>query len=379
MTLSADVHAASSATLPSAGPRWRRHPLLTVSMATVVGTCATGVGAGVGARWASKAGFSLQAVMGLATLMAGLTLLAIAVSIAWRRLRRWARVILIPAGVVVLSVALSVAEASALAIVPPTSLGEATPASYGLMYRDVSFTTEDGAHLSAWYIPSKNGAAVVVRHGSGGTRTSTLSQAVVLARHGFGLLLVDARGHGRSGGTGNDRGWFGDRDTTAAVSFLTDQPGIDASRIGVVGLSMGGEEAIGAAAADSRIRAVVAEGATSRTAADKSRWLPHSVNGAAQRALDRLTDSVLQLLSPAPKPRSLHASVAAATGTSFLLITAGDQPDEARAAADLQAAAPHRVEIWNVPGAGHTQGLDTDPTGWETRVTAFLNTQLAAG
>ena len=35
---------------------------------------------------------------------------------------------------------------------------------------------------------------------------------------------------------------------------------------------MGGEEAIGAAATDDRIRAVVAEGATGRTAADKA-WL----------------------------------------------------------------------------------------------------------
>ena len=52
-----------------------------------------------------------------------------------------------------------------------------------------------------------------------------------------------------------------------AVSFVASQPDVTAA-IGVIGLSMGGEEAIGAAAADGRIHAVVAEGATNRVAGD---------------------------------------------------------------------------------------------------------------
>ena len=39
-------------------------------------------------------------------------------------------------------------------------------------------------------------------------------------------------------------------DVTAAVTYLQHQPDVDANRIGVLGLSMGGEQAIGAAAAD---------------------------------------------------------------------------------------------------------------------------------
>jgi uncharacterized protein len=42
----------------------------------------------------------------------------------------------------------------------------------------------------------------------------------VLARHGYGVLLFDARGHGRSEGRAMDFGWFGDLDVSAAVSFL---------------------------------------------------------------------------------------------------------------------------------------------------------------
>ena len=113
---------------------------------------------------------------------------------------------------------------------PPGPLGPATPASYGLAYHDVALRTADGVRLSAWYIPSRNGAAVVLLPGSGSTRSAVLAQAAVLARHGYGTLLMDGRGHGLSGGHAMDFGWWGDRDTAAAVSFLARQPGVRSAR-----------------------------------------------------------------------------------------------------------------------------------------------------
>ena len=69
---------------------------------------------------------------------------------------------------------------------PPGPLASPTPAGYGLSYQDVALSTADGVRLSAWYIPPRNGAAVVQRPGSGSTRTAVLGQAAVLARHGYG-------------------------------------------------------------------------------------------------------------------------------------------------------------------------------------------------
>src|SRR3546814_12493373 len=85
-------------------------------------------------------------------------------------------------------------------------------------------------------------------------------------------------------------GWYGEQDIRAAVDLLTARDDVDPDRIGVVGLSMGGEEAIGAAGDDARIRAVVAEGATGRTAEDKA-WLAeeYGVAGVIQGFLDALT------------------------------------------------------------------------------------------
>jgi hypothetical protein len=48
---------------------------------------------------------------------------------------------------------------------PPGPLGPSTPARYGLGYQDVAFRALDGVRLSAWYIPPRNGAAVVLLPG----------------------------------------------------------------------------------------------------------------------------------------------------------------------------------------------------------------------
>ena len=174
-----------------------------------------------------------------------------------------------------------------------------------------------------------------------------------------------------------DFGWYGDEDVGAAVAFVRGRPGVDANRIGAVGLSMGGEEVIGAAATNPGIRAVVAEGATARTRSDKA-WLSDEfgVRGWLQEQLEGVTYGLADLLTAAHPPVSLRHTVASAAPKPVLLITAGKVTDEARAGRYIRAGSPATVEVWSVPGAGHTQGLATRPREWEHRVTAFLESAL---
>jgi dienelactone hydrolase len=104
--------------------------------------------------------------------------------------------------------------------------------------------------LSGWYVQSSNRAAVVLLHGASSTRSNVLAQAEVLARRGNGVLLFDARGHGRSGGRAMEFGWNGELDTSAAVDYLAGRPDVDPTRVGAVGMSMGGEQVIGAMGLD---------------------------------------------------------------------------------------------------------------------------------
>jgi dienelactone hydrolase len=357
-------------------PRRLQHLRLSAAVAAVVGVLSTAVGAGIGVRHVMKTGLTATSVLGLALLAIGLALLTFAAVVAWRALHRWQRLWLLPITLVSLLVIWPVAEGTMLGLSPGTTLDTVTPAARGLAYSDVTFATSDGIRLSGWYLPSTNHAAVVAVPGAGSTRTGTLDQAAVLARHGYGVLTVDPRGQGRSGGRAMDAGWYGDRDITAAVAFLQRQPGVDPSRIGVLGLSMGGEEAIGAAAADPAIRAVVAEGATHRTAADKAGYLPGGITGALQRGIDKLTYGVAALFSSAPEPRTLHSAITRAPQTPFLLIGGGNAIDEPEAVAYLHTAAPDRVQTWAVPDSSHTQALATARAEWTARVTAFLDRAL---
>ena len=240
-------------------------------------------------------------------------------------------------------------------------------------------TTDDGVRLAGWYLPSRNRAAVVLLHGAGSTRSNVLDEAAVLARHGFGVLMIDARGHGDSGGRAMDFGWHGDADIAAATGYLAERPDVDPQRIGVVGMSMGGEEAIGAAASNPLIGAVVAEGATARNAADEA-WLSDrfGVRGLLQEQLERLQDMVTDVLTDASVPTSMRDAVAASGDTRYLLITAGNVADEGHAAAYIAAGAPDRVQIWTVPDGDHTGGLDTAPGEWERHVIDFLSEPLDA-
>ncbi|MGZ4582501.1 MAG: alpha/beta hydrolase, partial [Nocardioidaceae bacterium] len=190
-------------------------------VALTLGAIGWAVGLGVGATHLVKVGRSPVTVAGLACLVAGVVLLVAGVVNVTRAARGWRRPLAgLTAVLVIFLVVQPLAPALYATNVPPTSLGVLTPADRGLAYRDVALRTPDGVTLSGWYVPSRNGAAVVLLHGAGSTRSAMLRYAVVLARHGYGVLLYDARGHGRSGGRAMDLGWYGDQDLAGAVSFL---------------------------------------------------------------------------------------------------------------------------------------------------------------
>jgi pimeloyl-ACP methyl ester carboxylesterase len=330
----------------------------------------------VGSAHLAKAGLDAAAVLAAIVLATGLVLLIWGAAALVRATPGWWRLLAIPAALALLQfVLLPLTVAVNATSRPPGALGSATPASYGFSYQDVAFRTADGVRLSAWYIPAHNGAAVVLLPGSGSTRTAVLGQAAVLARHGYGALLVDGRGHGRSGGHSMDFGWWGGRDLAAAMSFLSGQPGIQAGKIAVLGESMGGEQALSAMGADPRIQAVVAEGVEGQQYADRG-WQPNDVAGTIDRGWEWVAYTAAGLISGAPRPVSIRDGIRAAAPRPALIIAGGTAAHEPGAARWFQAASPATVQVWVVPRAGHTQGLAAAPGAWETHVIGFLNTAL---
>lgn len=357
-----------------------RHPVVWGSVLCALGLTGVVVGVGIGLPHLARAGASVTSLLGLVALGGGLGLLVLGARTLLRGRRWWVAAVSVAALGAVTGIALlTVGQALAATVVAPSRLADAIPTDLGPAARGVTASTADGVALSGWYLPSTNGAAVVLRHGAGSTRTDVLAQAAVLGRGGYGVLMLDARGHGASGGRAMDLGWFGDEDVRAGVDLLVAQPEVDPDRIGVVGLSMGGEEAIGAAATDPRIRAVVAEGAEQRVAADKA-WMAdaYGLAGRVQGVLDRLTYGAVDLLTGADPPIALRDAVGRAAPRPVLLIAGGAVADEQRAAQWIRAASPSTVTVWVVPSAGHVQGLAVEPEQWADRVLGFLDENLAA-
>jgi dienelactone hydrolase len=344
-----------------------------------LGVVATAVGATIAASYLTRSGLSVKAVGGVLATAGGLAV-AITGGLALLRaaVHGWRRLLAVPVGAVLAyALVMPLCVAVFATNVPRPRLGTVTPADRGLSYLDAGFKTSDGVTLSGWYIESRNRAAVVLLHGASSTRVAVLDQAAALARHGYGVLLFDARGHGRSGGRAMEFGWYGDRDVEAAVSYLQNRPDVDSRRIGAVGMSMGGEEVIGAMAADPRIKAAVAEGATNRVLGDKQ-WLSdvYGLRGRLQQGVEWLTYGITDLLTEASRPISLRDAVRVAAPQPVLLIAAGTLASEHYADKAIQAASPATVELWLVPGADHIGGLRTAPREWERRVSAFLGRAL---
>jgi uncharacterized protein len=342
--------------------------------ALAVGLVGLTTGAGIGVMHLVKSDLNVQALGGLVILATGLVLLAVGAARLWRATPGWWRLLALPFAFVVVEFAvIPVTAATYGTNLPATRLAKATPADHGFPYQDITLVTSDHVRLSGWYISSRNGASVVLLHGSGSTRSSVLAQAAVLARHGYGVLLFDARGHGRSGGTGMDFGWWGDRDIGAAVTWLASRPDVTGGRIAAVGMSMGGEEAIGAAATDQRVRAVVTEGALWRGSQDTG-WLPTNLSGVVERGMLAVQTAVTGALTDAPQPLSLHQAISEIAPRPVLLIAG---KPELRGDRYLRDAAPGTVELWELPDTPHVSGLAYHPAEWEARVTGFLDRALS--
>lgn len=336
------------------------------------------------ATWYAYRGATAAPVYSLGSvilLLGGALAIWVGVAALWATKKTVIRVLIVP--LVVLS-AYGLAVPVAIATYATTSAGDPGAAGPPICEGDpdfdtVTLRTADGVELAGWYTASSNRAGILLAHGASSDSDSLLDHSKVLSDAGFGVLLVDARGHGRSRGEAMKFGWFGDADLRAGLDYLVARQDLDPNRIGALGVSMGGEEVIGTFAVDSRMATAVAEGATGRTYADKA-WLDdvYGLRGRFQQVVDSVMYSLTDLLTPASPPTSLRDAVARGAPRPVLLIAAGNERDEVHAADEIKSASPTNVDVWVVPGGNHTSGLTTRPTEWSTRVTGFFIETLLA-
>jgi hypothetical protein len=337
-----------------------------------------GIAAGSeGLHYARDVGASGDDFTSLLALPAGVLLLGVGAVTLWRTRRtegslwwRYPRRALIGLAAVVPALLVAMVGYgygtvhNARAVVPANHLG--------VPYEDVRFDTADGLELEGWYIPSRNGAAVISFPGRNGPQ----KPARMLARHGYGVLLFDRRGEGRSEGEPNAWGWGGEADVKAAIDYLQRRPDVDDDRIGGIGLSVGGEMMSEAAAETDELAAVVSEGAGARSYNEEKDYDERGLNKVLSTlVLTTKTASIAVFSNQAPPPGL--KDLAARVDQPLMLIAAPNSGHGEELNRGYARAAGDNATLWELPESGHVGGLEARPEEYERRVVGFFDEALA--
>jgi uncharacterized protein len=346
-----------------------------VALGVVVGLLTTGFGVVSHALHAVNSGLDRYDLTGIGMIAGGLLLVAAgltAVAAPRRAPRRaaapwrlahgagW----LVGAFVVFFTLVMPFAMGLQITHAPRWEIQES---SLGIPHEEVRIDASGDRTLSAWYVPSRNGAAVLVGHGSGGSRERVMEEIRLLAKHGYGVLAFDLFGNGESTGHSNGLGDNAQPAVDAALDYLEPR----ADRIAAFGSSLGGEVLLEAAARDERIEAVISDGAARPE--DK---MEIKDPGPVERAIASLIVQTPRIIGGEKAAPSLIDLMPRIAPRPVLLISAGGDPEETPTnRAYLEAAGP-TAELYSIPEAGHTSGLAARPKEYEARVTGFLGEVL---
>ena len=247
----------------------------------------------------------------------------------------------------------------------------------GAMPEDFTVTAPDGVLLHGWKVhPSNmNGDWVLLFHGVSDNRTGMMGQAALLLRHGYGVVMMDARAHGKSGGGMATYGWLERKDTRTIIDALNMKE--TPRNIFALGSSLGAAIALQSASVEPRIAGVIAESSFSdlrEVTYDYAglHWSPFlgktlfrpgtwTVISTAQKEGGFSVDDV-----------SPERSVSIRPFPVLLICDGADHIIPCRHTRRIFRAATGPKELWEVPGADHASAIGAEPAEYEKRVITFL-------
>jgi hypothetical protein len=243
----------------------------------------------------------------------------------------------------------------------------------------IQISSFDGAALAAWFFrpPNANGGTVILLHGSGDNRAGMLGFVPMLLRHQYNVLAPDSRAHGQSGGDLATFGIMESQDLKRWVDWLSRQknPGC----VYGLGESMGAAILLEALPNEPRFCAAVAESpfASLREVAydrlgqkfGSGDWMGRTLFRPliSEAFLDARLHYHLNLEKASP------AKAVAMTRVPVLLIHGAE--DFNIPVRHCQAIYKNRsgaMELWQVPGAGHTGAYRQAPEEFERRVVGWF-------
>ena len=143
-----------------------------------------------------------------------------------------------------------------------------TPAESGMNYQEVSIPARKGKQLFGWFLPGQpSRATIIIIHGWGGNAELMLPLAHPFHEAGLNVLLIDARNHGRSDGSGHSSLPRFAEDIDSAIDWIAEHKG---GEVILLGHSVGGGAVLFAASRRTDISAVI-----SISAFAHPKWMMH--------------------------------------------------------------------------------------------------------
>jgi hypothetical protein len=105
--------------------------------------------------------------------------------------------------------------------------------------KEIYFYSRDGVKLNAWYIKAENNNPTIIYcHGQG--ENISLWQNIIefLSKNGYGIFMLEYRGHGKSEGDPTESGLYVDLES--AIKYLQENENIFKDNIILWGRSLGG-------------------------------------------------------------------------------------------------------------------------------------------
>ncbi len=262
----------------------------------------------------------------------------------------------------------------------PRACHQATPAQFGMGFEEVRFPTRNQRMLYGWWIRATAGRServptLVLVHGWGRNVERMLPYIEHLHPLGYHLLAFDARHHGSSDPDGYASMPKFAEDIRAALDFLQDELGGKLGPVGVVGLSVGGSAAIYAASQDARIRSVMTVGAFAHPGdvirADfHKRGIPaFPMAWIICKHIELRIGRRLDRIAPVNNIGKASAHILLIHGEEDVVIPV-EQAHKLQ-----RAAQPVPVQLWLLPGKGHSD-CHLHPPFWD-KVDEFFQTTLA--
>lgn len=301
-----------------------------------------------------------------------------------RRKRKWLRVSITVAIVLLLLLPLLSGYVTWSLTHPERRPVEVTPKDIGVRYEDISFTSADGTPLKGWFLPAESGKTdrlIVFAHGYSGNRVAdkpSLPTAKALTQNGFSVLMFDFRNHGLSGGDLTTVGLKEKDDLISAVHYAEEQ-GYGTKGIGLLGFSMGASTSLLAAADLPDVQALIVDSPFSDLRPYLEENMPHWSHLPDFPFTNLILWELPLLIDHSPDEVSPLKATEQLTTRPILFIHGGkdDAINRAHSEKLITALAPNQPELWSIPPAKHVGTWELDPVTYMDRVVAFFQQHIS--